>query len=182
MSPLQNTLPMQPRISPLQMLLLIQLDASPKYGYEMLKSIKEAFDGIWELKTGTLYPALKSLEKRGLVETQNRDGVDFYLITIKGRKFLQLIGKHQERSMRFSTRFFTILTKWMSPELKKSILSSLTVFANEDINLVEGIISFLEESVDKETKLLILRRFQVNFSKRLAELDAEIIKLESEQL
>src|SRR4030042_684578 len=178
MSPLQNTLPMLPRISPLQMLLLIQLDASPKYGYEMLKSIKEAFEGVWELKTGTLYPALKSLEKRGLVETQNRDGVDFYLITIKGRKFLQLIGKHQERSMMFSTRFFTILTKWMSPELKKSILSSLTVFANEDINLVGGIISFLEEGVDKETKLLVLKRFQANFSKRLAELDAEIIKLE----
>jgi DNA-binding PadR family transcriptional regulator len=181
MSPLRNTMLMHPRISPLQILLLIQLDASPKYGYEMLKSIKEAFEGVWELKTGTLYPALKSLEKRGLVETQNRDGVDFYLITIKGQKFLQLIGKHQERSMRFSTRFFMTLTKWMSPELKKNILSSLMLFANEDINLVEGIItSFLDESVDKETKLLVLKRFQVNFSKRLTELDTEIKKLETE--
>jgi DNA-binding PadR family transcriptional regulator len=164
MSPLRNIMPMQPRISPLQILLLIQLDASPKYGYEMLKSIKEAFEGVWELKTGTLYPALKSLEKRDLVETQNRD-------------------EHQERSMRFSTRFFMTLTKWMSPELKKNILSSLMSFANEDINLVEGIISsFLDESVDKETKLLVLKRFRVNFSKRLTELDVEIKKLESEPL
>lgn len=180
MSPVRNIMPMQPRISPLQILLLIQLDASPKYGYEMLKSIKEAFEGVWEPKTGTLYPALRSLEKRGLVETQNRDGVDFYIITIKGRKFLQLIGKHQERSMRFSTRFFMTLTKWMSPELKKSILSSLTIFANEDINIVGGIITnFLDDSIDKETKLIVLKHFRNNFSKRLTELDAEIKELES---
>lgn len=137
MSPFRNAILTPPKTSPLQILLLIQLETSPKYGYEMLKLIKEAFEGVWEPKTGTLYPALKSLEKRGLVDTQNRDGVDFYLITIKGQKFLQQIGKHQKRSMKFSTRFFTTLTKWMSPELKKSILSSITVFVNEDIDFIE---------------------------------------------
>ena len=70
----------------------------------------------------------------------------------------------------------------MSPELKKSVLSSYTFFLNEDINLVEAIISFLEEGVDKEMKLLVLKRFQTNLSKRLAELDTEIKKLESEPL
>ena len=103
MSPFRNAILTPPKTSPLQILLLIQLETSPKYGYEMLKLIKEAFEGVWEPKTGTLYPALKSLEKRGLVDTQNRDGVDFYLITIKGQKFLQQIGKHQKRSMKFST-------------------------------------------------------------------------------
>ena len=67
--PLKSAMQMHPRMSPLQIMLLIQLEASPKYGYEMLKSIKQAFEGIWEPRTGTIYPALKSLERRALVET-----------------------------------------------------------------------------------------------------------------
>ena len=66
-------------VSPLQVLLLIQLDGGPRYGYEVLKSLKEEFEGIWEPKTGTVYPALKSLERKGYVETLEKEGSDFYV-------------------------------------------------------------------------------------------------------
>jgi DNA-binding PadR family transcriptional regulator len=182
LTPLRNALPMHPKISPLQMLLLIQLEASPKYGYEMLKSIKDAFEGIWEPRTGTIYPALKSLEKRLLVETQVRDGVGFYHITADGRQFLLEIGAQQAMNMKFSSRFLDTLTKWMSPDLKKNILSNISAMAGEDMNFVGGIIHFLDGSVDRNTKLLFLKTFRANLSHRLVELDTMINDLEAETL
>ncbi|MDP2901246.1 MAG: PadR family transcriptional regulator [Candidatus Bathyarchaeota archaeon] len=181
MTPLRSNMPtMPPRMSPLQFLLLVQLEASPKYGYEMLKSIKEAFEGVWEPKTGTLYPALKSLEKRGLVETQVHDGIDFYHITDEGRRFLYQLGQHQEASMKFSARLMTALMKWMSPELKKTVLKSITGLANEDMGLMGGALNLLDESADAESKLQLLRGIRQNMSKRIAMLDSKIQQLEDE--
>lgn len=180
MTPLRNAMPLQPKISPLQMLLLIQLDASPKYGYEMLKAIKEAFNGVWEPRTGTIYPALKSLERRTLVETQEREGVDFYYITENGRQFLLKIGAQQALNMKFSSRFLEILTKWMSPELKKNILSNMSTMAGEDMNFIGGLIHFLDDGIDQKTRLIFLKSFRSNFHKRLVELDQIISDMEAE--
>ncbi len=179
MSPLRNSMPTPPRISPLQFLLLIQLEASPKYGYEMLKSIKEAFEGVWEPKTGTLYPALKSLERRELIEPLVRDGIDFYQITEKGRRFLEQVGSHQEISAKFSTRFITVLIKWISPELKKKIISSFSWMASEDTNFFGNMIDFFDESVDRNTRLLFLKGMRRKMSQRLEDLDKSISELEA---
>lgn len=180
MSPLRNAMPTPPRISPLQFLLLIQLETSPKYGYEMLKSIKEAFEGVWEPKTGTLYPALKSLERRGLIEPLVRDGVDFYKITEKGSGFLEQIGSHQESSAKFSARFIAVLIKWISPELKKKIISSFSWMAGDDTNMFGNIIDFFDEGVDRNTRLLFLKGMRRKMSQRLEELDKSISELEAQ--
>jgi len=180
LAPMKSTIPnLRFKISPLQFLLLVQLEASPKYGYEMLKSIKEEFEGVWELKTGTLYPALRSLEKRGLLETQTQEGVDFYHITDKGRIFLQQIGLHQETQMRFSSRFLTAMAKWMSPELKRHVLNSVINLANEDINILGGAIIMINDGVDKQTKLLFLKKLQANLSTRVTKLEDLIREIEN---
>jgi DNA-binding PadR family transcriptional regulator len=178
MSPLRNAMPTPLRISPLQFLLLIQLDSSPKYGYEMLKNIKEAFKGVWEPKTGTLYPALKSLEKRGLVELLVKNEVDFYKITENGRRFLEQIGPNQESSSRFSSRFLLVLIKWISPELKNKIISSFSRITNEDANMFGKIISFFNEGVEKDSQLLFLKEMRNNMSKKINELDKIIAEME----
>ena len=67
---MSNMGPFMRPVSPLQALLLVQLEEGPKYGYEMFKAIKDEFEGIWEPKTGSIYPVLKSLERRGFVATE----------------------------------------------------------------------------------------------------------------
>jgi len=171
---------MKPKLSPLQILLLVQLEASPKYGYEMLKSIKDAFEGVWEPRTGTIYPALKSLEKRGLIETHVKDGVGFYHITPKGTKYLQGVGTHQARLMRFSNRFLETLAKWMSPSLKKSILLNVSTIAGEDLNIMASF-THIFDGVEPETKLIVLKALRTNFAKRISELDAAIAETEASQ-
>ncbi len=179
MTPLSsNVPPMPPRMSSLQFLLLVQLEASPKYGYEMLKSIREAFEGVWEPKTGTLYPALRSLERRGLVKTEARDGIDFYHITDEGQKFLYQLGQHQEASLRFSARLLTALMRWMSPELKKTVLMSISRITNEDMGPMGGALNMFDESADDRSKLELLRGIRQNMSKRLAIIDSKIKHLE----
>ncbi len=180
MAPMKSTMPnIRLKISPLQFLLLIQIEASPKYGYEMLKSIKETFEGVWELKTGTLYPALRSLEKRGLLETQTQDGIDFYYITDKGRIFLQQIGLRQETQIKFSVRLLTAMAKWMSPELKRHILNSVINLANEDISLFGDAIIMINDGVDNQTRLLFLKKLRANLFTRVSRIDALIKEIEN---
>ena len=92
-------------VSPLQALLLVQLEEGPKYGYEMFKVIKDEFEGIWEPKTGSIYPVLKSLERRGFVATEIREETEFYNITDKGRALFKTVGEHMQSSMKVTTRY-----------------------------------------------------------------------------
>jgi len=159
------------RLSPLQLLLLVQLEGSPKYGYEMLKAIKDEFEGVWEPKTGTVYPALKSLEKHGLVSTHQKDGVDFYQVTPKGRSLLSVIGSHEEYAIKFSSRFLKAIIKWMSKDLKRILFNSITNLPPVDIDLYSNTLSLLDEDVDKATKLQVLKSMKAMLLSRLDAID-----------
>jgi len=159
------------RMSPLQLLLLVQLEGSPKYGYEMLKAIKDEFEGVWEPKTGTVYPALKSMEKRGLVSTHQKDGVDFYHITSKGRSLLRIIGSHEEYALKFSSRFLKTLIKWMPDDLKQLLFNSITSLSPGDIDFYSSTLSLLDGNVDEEIKLKVLKSMRIMFLKRLDVID-----------
>ena len=169
--------PMRPRMSALQLLLLVQLEASPKYGYEMLKAIKEDFKGVWDLKTGTLYPALKSLEKHGFVATEKKDNVDFYNLTDNGKKLLSTIALHQEAMSKFSDRFLSSITKHMSPVLKKNILDSIVNLSKYDVDWTKAAL-ILMDGFDTESKLVLLRSMKANISKRLTSVNEIIAELE----
>ena len=55
------------KVSPIQIMIMVQLLETPKYGYDILTNLRDDFEGVWEPKTGTVYPALKTLEKKGLI-------------------------------------------------------------------------------------------------------------------
>ena len=168
----------KPRLSPIQLLLLVQLENSPKYGYEMLKSIRDELNGVWIPKTGTIYPALKSLEKHNLIEKHDKEGVDFYHITDDGRERLLNIPIHQNQNFRFAVKYLTSIVKWASPNLKNITLASMTNFDNEEVNFMEVIINLLSEDVDKDIKSKILRKMSSNFENQLNKVNKMILDLE----
>ncbi len=175
---LLNPMPPHPKLSPLQILLLLQLDFSPKYGYEILKTIKDEFEGVWEPKTGTIYPALKSLEKKGLVQTRVQDGVDFYHITPGGRALLLNMSLLPTMNIKFMTKFFEAVTKWMSPQLKRDIISNMSLMPEIEMNTLPSIKHFLNEDIDREIRLKLMNNIKTNFQKRLEELDDMIKDVE----
>lgn len=53
----------------LEALLLAVLDDEPRHGYAIIEALQERSGGALNLPTGTVYPALRRLERAGLVES-----------------------------------------------------------------------------------------------------------------
>ncbi len=53
----------------LPLMVLYVLSQQPNHGYAIAQQIKEKSDEVFDVKAGSLYPALHSLEKQGLVES-----------------------------------------------------------------------------------------------------------------
>src|SRR5437762_11485808 len=51
----------------IQLCLLALLAKEEKYGFQILHELKDRSNGFFDLKEGTLYPALRRLEERGFV-------------------------------------------------------------------------------------------------------------------
>lgn len=71
------------------------------YGYEIAKKIKEICEEKFEVKEGTMYLALKRLEKNGLIESYWNDEEEsgggrrkYYKLTARGKK--ELLNKKEE--------------------------------------------------------------------------------------
>lgn len=51
------------------LLLLRLLETKDMYGYEMIEALRSKSNNVFELKAGTLYPLLHSLESKGYVRS-----------------------------------------------------------------------------------------------------------------
>ena len=76
------------------MLVLSLLKQGDMYGYEMVEALAQRSDDTFQLKEGTLYPLLHTLEKERLVEsytmeTPNGRQRRYYHLTDAGRERLQ---------------------------------------------------------------------------------------------
>lgn len=75
------------------MLILRLLEEKDMYGYEMIETLKNRSKNVFELKAGTLYPLLHSLESKGLLQSYeseiNGKTRKYYQITKDGNRFLK---------------------------------------------------------------------------------------------
>jgi PadR family transcriptional regulator PadR len=75
------------------MLLLSLLSEKDMYGYEMIENLNLRSNHVFDLKAGTLYPLLHSLEEQGYLEAyddfDNAKPRKYYRITKNGRKYLK---------------------------------------------------------------------------------------------
>ena len=75
------------------MLILSLLSREEMYGYQMITELARRSDRTFELKEGTLYPLLHTLEAEGLVSVREKEADTgrmrkYYRITKKGLKAL----------------------------------------------------------------------------------------------
>src|SRR5437773_9546452 len=57
----------------IQLCLLALLAKEEKYGFQILHELKDRSNGFFDLMGGTLYPALRRLEERGLVSSRRQE-------------------------------------------------------------------------------------------------------------
>jgi PadR family transcriptional regulator PadR len=77
----------------IDILILSIINKQDNYGYEIAKCIKEKSEGIYAMGEGTLYPALKRLEEKELIESYWQESKltgkrKYYKITSDGKKTL----------------------------------------------------------------------------------------------
>lgn len=74
------------------MLLLKLLEEKDMYGYEMIQTLREKSENVFELKAGTLYPLLHGMEEKGHVVSYEQEALGkmrkYYALTKAGRKQL----------------------------------------------------------------------------------------------
>lgn len=76
------------------MLVLKLLDGRDMYGYQMIEELARRSERAFELKTGTLYPLLHSLEEKGVIESYERDEDSqrprrYYHLSARGKGLLE---------------------------------------------------------------------------------------------
>ncbi|MBN8826583.1 MULTISPECIES: PadR family transcriptional regulator [unclassified Spirosoma] len=80
-------------------LVLSILTQQENYGYEIIRQVRELSGGKLDLAEGTLYPVLRKLEQRGLVESfwqtaQNDRHRKYYRLKEQGRETLAAERTH----------------------------------------------------------------------------------------
>ncbi len=75
------------------LLVLGILAKEASYGYEVVKKVNDAAEGLFLWQEGTIYPVLHKLEKEGLVRSQWQEADTgrrrkYYYITAPGREAL----------------------------------------------------------------------------------------------
>ena len=75
------------------MLLLKLLEEQDMYGYQMIETLARRSDHTFDLKAGTLYPLLHTLEQQGWVVSRDGEAGGrvrrYYAITSSGRAALE---------------------------------------------------------------------------------------------
>jgi DNA-binding PadR family transcriptional regulator len=90
-------------------LLLVVLQEKPMHGYEIMKALEERFHGFYKPSPGAVYPALRSLQRRGLVTVDGGDRRKTYRVTPEGKAHLR--GVRKELKTRFAA-----LQRTLGPE------------------------------------------------------------------
>lgn len=77
----------------MSMLILKLLSEKDMYGYEMIDTLRKRSENIFELKAGTLYPLLHSLEDKNFLTSYEKEVSGkvrkYYRITKEGNRFLE---------------------------------------------------------------------------------------------
>jgi len=87
----------------LDMLILKALDLAPMHGWGIGERIAQLSQNVFQLQTGTLYPALQRLLRRGWLTaewrtTENGRRARYYWLTASGRRQLEAERVSWERA------------------------------------------------------------------------------------
>ncbi len=161
----------------LKMAVLFVLMRKPMHGYEIIKSINEWTFGIMTPTAGSIYPTLRDLEERELIEgwwmPEKRRKI--YRITERGRRvFKEAIEKHFE--------FASTLRRWLLKEM-----TQLGIIEDADIPSMTGSalkLLLLSENASVEDRIEALKRLRLNIQNVIEVLSRIVkqIKIREEEL
>lgn len=115
----------------IELLILIQIEDSPKHGYEIKKEIQKDLGYLTDVNNNMLYPALRKFTEEGLVtkrinEQSGGPTQYIYEITENGkRRITELVNAFTERDARHHSEFLirVSLFRYISQDKRLRILN-----------------------------------------------------------
>lgn len=149
-------LPTPKKLTPIQALILIQLLDTSKYGYEILRSLRDAFRGAWEPKTGTIYPTLQALEKKGFVSKKVKGEKTHYKLTKLGRGKLREMSDYVADYLLFNSRFIESTVVNMPSSFTEEVFKKIHLAGLDEIVPEAAVLEAIRDLPDIELKRAFL--------------------------
>jgi DNA-binding PadR family transcriptional regulator len=144
----------------LDLAILGLLREQPRHGYELRRQLSDL--GFWSVSFGSLYPALRRLEKQSLIVTKDQSGRrKSYRITMSGQEHLQELleddtaVKDDDRSFSLRLAFF----RYLEPDARIGVLERRRDHLSERLKASKASIkaraSRTKEKMDRYTLALM---------------------------
>jgi len=171
----------------LELAILGLLKEQTMHGYQLSKRLADTLGAFWKVSYGSLYPALKRLEREGAVESVfPRDEVgrrkNVYRITEKGEELfyelLQEAGQESWEDNRFRVRlaFF----KYLKPETRLRLLEKRRAYLEDRLSEIKTSLRNARERIDNYT-LSLMEHGEEATQQDIAWLD-DLIRAERKQV
>jgi DNA-binding PadR family transcriptional regulator len=171
----------------LELAILGLLKEQTMHGYQLSKRLADTLGAFWKVSYGSLYPALKRLEREGAVESVfPRDEVgrrkNVYRVTDKGEELfyelLQEAGQESWEDNRFRVRlaFF----KYLKPETRLRLLEKRRAYLEGRLSEIKTSLRNARERIDNYT-LSLMEHGQQATQQDIAWLD-DLIRAERKQV
>ena len=171
----------------LELAILGLLKERSMHGYQLSKRLADTLGAFWKVSYGSLYPALKRLEREGAVESVfPRDEVgrrkNVYRITEKGEElFYELLQEAGQESwtdnrLRVRLAFF----KYLKPETRLRLLEKRRAYLEDRLSEIKTSLRNARERIDNYT-LSLMEHGQEATQQDIAWLD-DLIRAERKQV
>jgi DNA-binding PadR family transcriptional regulator len=171
----------------LELAILGLLKERAMHGYQLSKRLADTLGAFWKVSYGSLYPALKRLERQGAVESAfPREEVgrrkNVYRITAKGEEMfsalLQEAGEESWEDNRFRVRlaFF----QYLKPDTRLRLLEKRRAYLEDRLSQIKTSLAKARERIDNYT-LSLMRHGEEATQQDIKWLD-DLIKNERKQV
>ncbi|MFW9849423.1 MAG: PadR family transcriptional regulator [Candidatus Thorarchaeota archaeon] len=160
-------LPTPEKLTPIQVLILIQLLKNSKYGYEILRGLRDGFKGAWEPKTGTVYPTLKALEKKGLVKKGIAKEKTHYSLTNRGKAVMEEMSYYVSDYLLFNYRFIESTVESMPPTFTQEVFAQIQMSGMQEMLPEESILGAISNLPEVDLQRALLERRKTNLQRKL---------------
>lgn len=171
-------LPTPEKLTPIQALILIQLLENPKYGYEILRNLRDAFHGSWEPKTGTIYPSLQALEKKGYVSKSVKNETTHYSLTQQGKEKLREMSDYMAYYFLFNSRFIESTVANMPATFTQEVFTKIYLAGIDEMIPEAPVLKAIRELQDKDLKRAFLERRKKILDRKIKLVKKELKDLE----
>jgi Predicted transcriptional regulators len=150
-------------VRPPQLFILLIVRNEKKYGYEILKELRDVFDGAWEPKTGFIYPLIRRMRDDGLLVSEIVDDREYYGLSDDGRELLLEMLPHFGHVVFMATKVAAVVSKAM-----------------EDLDVEMAEFKDPLDTTDEE-KLAHLKEMRDHMENELAKINEKINEIEGRQ-